>query len=235
MSTLAIKPEALVEQALADGSRLSEVMSHLFDVTLSTKTIEFFPFLQYPEFMFQPPERLLKVFEDAGLSAKQARMAATAIIQKTLSDPNLNVEHPDRLSWVWNGFEAELKSESKQDPGPLPENPVRYADRKLHPEYAHMNAVEFLREVWGKWIDTPGAVYQDDIGKRDDTLIPNVRSHCQRMKLVAKDILPPPRQVRTTEGAKADPTGRSLRALEAKRRADLASKRNSLYSIPKTY
>lgn len=126
---------------------------------------------------------------------------------------------------------ADFETASKVDLGPLPENPVRYADRKLHPEYADMNAVEFLRAVWGKWIDA-GCVYQDDIGKRDDKLVQGVRNACSYLKLDAAEILPPPKHARLDNEVSNSSRVKSL--IEARRAAArrYAEKQRSIKLIP---
>lgn len=125
---------------------------------------------------------------------------------------------------------AAIEEAKRPNPGPIPENPIRYGDRKTQterPELATMNPVEFLRAVWGPWIDA-GTVYQDDITKRDDTLLSNIRSYCQRMKLVAKDVLPLPKHVRTEVVAEIADKSNIYRAMKALERRQYARNSKSL-------
>jgi hypothetical protein len=142
---------------------------------------------------------------------------------------------PELVSSLAVEFAQRVKSsvdETKRpSPGPLPENPVRYADRKAHPEYASMNAVEFLRAVWGKWIDA-GCVYQDDIGKRDNKLVQGVRNACSYLKLDAAEILPPPKRTRLDNEVSNSSRVKDL--IESRRAAArrYAEKQRSIKLIP---
>jgi hypothetical protein len=85
-------------------------------------------------------------------------------------------------------------------------------------------SVEFLRRVWGVYMDA-GVLYQDDIKRLGDgKLIRAIRSYCQKHPdLNPADILPPPRQVRTERALAAAKPGSADEALLKER----VRKRNS--------
>jgi hypothetical protein len=153
-----------------------------------------------------------------GLNADQRRYRRKLLNvdpNESRTDIDHNNEFREVLLRKWNlpraeadflacAFTERATFESKRlTVGPLPESPHKYADRKAHKKYAHMNAVEFLREVWGPWIDA-GLVYQDDIRRYDLKLLQGVWSHCQRHGLDAKDFVLP-RHVRTDRAFSAVP------------------------------
>jgi hypothetical protein len=70
--------------------------------------------------------------------------------------------------------------------------PELYAERKERSE----NPIDFMHRVWGKWLSA-GVLYQDQLRKLDDTLVPVLRSFCKRNKISADKVMPPPRSKRT--------------------------------------
>jgi hypothetical protein len=101
---------------------------------------------------------------------------------------------PDKDALSQN--KVDFDTAAKVDPGSLAEKPIRYEDRKLHPNYANMNAVEFLRAVWGN----AEHIKQLHLRLHDPKLIAAVHSACQldakrppelRLGYVASNILPP--------------------------------------------
>lgn len=57
------------------------------------------------------------------------------------------------------------------------------------------NPIDFMNRVWAQWL-AAGVLFQDQLRKLDPKLIPAIKSYCQRRKIDAKTVLPPPRHVR---------------------------------------
>lgn len=78
--------------------------------------------------------------------------------------------------------------------------PEIYAERNGRPELGRKeNPVEFLERVWGGYMRA-GVLYQDDIKRLgDDKLVQAIRSYCQREKIRASEVLPPPGSRRATD------------------------------------
>lgn len=130
-------------------------------------------------------KRLFEVLsEEAGFSKKRAR--------------ELSKDFAEQATKVSSMKQA--PSRAMEEPAnptlTLPVNPYKWAERKRHAHLAHMNAVEFLQEVWGDLIAAK-AIYQDDIAKcGDDKLVTAVRKYCSENKhlgVAARDVLPPSR------------------------------------------
>jgi hypothetical protein len=148
-------------------------------------------------------EQILKILE-SDKSKEEIVDLLTALIE------------PRKDNHAYSPNKLDFGVAAKIDPGPLPENPVRYADRKAHPQYANLNAVEFLRKVWGPWLDS-GAAFQDEVNRRDDKLIQAVRNYCAYLKLNPAEVLPPPKSARLDNEVSGSPTARKL--VESRRAA----------------
>ena len=139
-------------------------------------------------------DNLIEYLKRFGLSEKSAKALLPVICK--VRDGELDAAAIVSAVEVKPAFAAVASG-----PGPLPDNPIRYADRKTQterPELRSMNAVQFLEAVWGPWIKA-GVVYQDDLRRSDFQLVSAVHSHCQRLKIAPKDILPPSRRNQASE------------------------------------
>ena len=128
-------------------------------------------------------------------SGKSVEEKADLLVAVIGPSPNNDISSQNKI---------DFKAAATVDPGPLPKNPVRYADRKAHPQYANLNAVEFLRAVWGN----TQYLKQSELRSYDPKLIAAIHSLCQqdakrpvelRVGYVASEILPESSRSRPVE------------------------------------
>lgn len=96
----------------------------------------------------------------------------------------------------------------------LPDNaPELYEARVNRDE----NAFDFMRRVWGNYLDA-GILYQDDIKRLGDgKLIKAVRNFCASRGLDPQLSLPPPRQKRTDNAFNAAADGSAVKLIAGRR------------------
>jgi hypothetical protein len=157
-------------------------------------------------------DRVMADFQGASLSGLLESEAAADAIVELIVETALTVH----LSLTSRYNEAA--------PVSLPKTaPETWAGRDRR---AKENPIDFLRRVWGPYMDA-GVLYQDDIKRLgDDKLVQRVRTYCHQKGLSASDVLPPPRQARIERAlAEVTPGSPAERALRGRLENREASKR----------
>jgi hypothetical protein len=97
------------------------------------------------------------------------------------------------------------------------------------------NVVQFLRRVWGRYMDA-GILYQDDIKRLGDPkLMASVRTYCHQHGLDPASVLPPPQRVRLERAlAQVEPGSPAAMLLQERmrHRQETARRRREHQSAP---
>ncbi|MCW3847350.1 hypothetical protein OF829_08860 [Sphingomonas sp. LB-2] len=169
---------------------------------------------------------------EAGMSSTDAaRIARTTVtdFQRSAGSKAVHLTHAftaDLAAQLVASFTRALNKTPTESFGLSAENSVSIKEPELRwknrdDRLPKETPIEFLRRVWGEWLDS-GELYQDVMTHfGEDRLVRAVRDYCRARELDANEYLPPPKRVRTDrEFATAEPGARrqELRKLVRRRK-----------------
>lgn len=162
------------------------------DDTKNNEKLEKNSYLDYPKYV-NLREEVIAILK----SGKSVEEKADLLVAVIGPSSNNDISSQNKI---------DFKAAAKVDQSPLPERPIRYADRKSYPEYAKMNAVEFLDALWGvQWkVNDVWTITQIQINAFDQTLLSNASAHCRRNNLDRSVVLPPAGVTRRPQSVPSD-------------------------------